>query len=159
MKNQNQILSFPVLMGGLVVTGGLLIFAILLSNYLIPQASTFSIPTAEFTVVSGPTQTSMPSSTPELVITIQPTQNENGFGAGIYVQIEGTGGDGLRFRSLPGINSETIFVAFEPEVFLIQSGPENGDGYVWWYLAAPYDPTRVGWAAESFLAPIGNQAP
>jgi hypothetical protein len=30
------------------------------------------------------------------------------------------------------------------------------DGYVWWYLVAPYDETRVGWAAADFLSYIAE---
>ena len=42
------------------------------------------------------------------------------------------------------------FLAYDSEVFVIQDGPREVDGYVWWYLVAPYDETRVGWAAADF---------
>ncbi len=31
---------------------------------------------------------------------------------------------------------------------------KQADGYTWWYLVAPYDSTRAGWAAADFLAVV-----
>ena len=55
-----------------------------------------------------------------------------------------------RVRSAPSINAEPLFLAFDAEVFVVQDGPQQADGYTWWYLAAPYDQTRTGWAASNF---------
>lgn len=71
---------------------------------------------------------------------------------GVYVQ-PSTGGEGLRIRSQPGLNSE-FFSAFDSEVFLVTKGPEQADGFTWWYLTASYDTSRAGWAAQDFLAVI-----
>jgi len=76
------------------------------------------------------------------------------FGAGIYVQISGTGGDGLRLRQQPGTGSEVMFMGYEAEVFKVMDGPKEQDGYIWWYLTAPYDESRSGWAASNFLTVI-----
>jgi len=38
-------------------------------------------------------------------------------GIGAYVQITGTGGDGLRIHSAPGQNSDTVFLGEESEHF------------------------------------------
>jgi hypothetical protein len=73
-----------------------------------------------------------------------------------YVQITGTGGDGLRLRTEAGLGSEVRFLGLEDEVFLIQDGPQNADGYVWWYLVAPFDETRRGWAVSNFLQVVQN---
>jgi hypothetical protein len=68
-----------------------------------------------------------------------------------YVQISGTGGDGLRLRASPGINSDPLFLGNDSEVFLVIDGPSQADGYTWWYLTAPYDQTRSGWAVANYL--------
>ena len=33
-------------------------------------------------------------------------------------------------------------------MFLVEDGPQEVDGYIWWFLQAPYDETRNGWAAR-----------
>jgi len=65
-----------------------------------------------------------------------------------------TGTDGLRIRSAPGLNTETVFRGEESEAFLVKDGPQTVDGYTWWYVVAPYDDTRAGWAAAEFLAVV-----
>jgi hypothetical protein len=75
-------------------------------------------------------------------------------GVGGYVQITGTDGEGLRLRADPGLNGTSIFLGYDEEVFEVRDGPQEVDGYVWWYLVAPYDETRAGWAAADFLGAI-----
>jgi hypothetical protein len=58
----------------------------------------------------------------------------------------------LRIRSDPGLTGEPVFLGFDSEVFIVEDGPREVDGYVWWYLVAPYDDTRAGWAAADFLS-------
>ena len=70
------------------------------------------------------------------------------------MQITGTEGAGLRIRSEPGQNSETVFLGEEEETFKVKDGPKQADGHTWWYVVAPYDETRAGWAAADFLAVV-----
>jgi len=70
---------------------------------------------------------------------------------GMTVRISGTGGDGLRLRREPGTNATPIFLGAENEVFIIKSGPQSVDGYTWWFLEAPYDASRAGWAVANYL--------
>jgi hypothetical protein len=95
-----------------------------------------------------PTLTSLPP-TP----TLPPTPAPGEFALGAYVQVD-TGGDALRIRAEPGLNSDPLFLAFDAEVFLVTDGPRSADGYTWWYLAASYDTARTGWAAQDFLTVI-----
>jgi hypothetical protein len=71
-----------------------------------------------------------------------------------YVQITGTDGDGLRLRASPSLSSDPLFLGFDAEVFLVVDGPKESDGYTWWYLTAPYDQTRSGWAVVNYLVSI-----
>lgn len=85
---------------------------------------------------------------PALSITI------DGIQVGLFVQIYGTGGDGLRLRREPGTNADILFLGYESEVFKVVDGPKEADGFTWWYLTAPYDEKRSGWAASRFLRVI-----
>ena len=77
----------------------------------------------------------------------------------MYVQIYGTGGDGLRLRSEPGIESSILFLGYESEAFQVTDGPQLVDGYTWWYLTAPYDKERSGWAVADFLRVVQLETP
>ncbi len=106
---------------------------------------------ADLTVIAAPTSTS--SAPPTATIDpFAPTPAPTGIAVGNYVQITGTEGEGLRIRSEPGLNGEPQFMGYDSEVFVVKDGPREVDGFVWWYLVAPYDETRVGWAAADFLS-------
>ncbi len=88
--------------------------------------------------------------------TVPPIQQGIDFAIGAYVQVTGTGGDGLRLRDRPGLDGNVLLVASEAEVFKLADGPVDMDGYVWWSLVGPFDETRRGWAAENYLVHIQN---
>jgi hypothetical protein len=75
---------------------------------------------------------------------------------GSYVQVSGTGTDGLRLREEPGLGGKILFVGMESEVFRVDDGPRDADGYTWWYLVAPFDENRRGWAVSNYLAIAQN---
>lgn len=75
---------------------------------------------------------------------------------GDSVQISGTGGDGLRLRSTPGLQGDVLYLGYEGEVFQIVDGPQEIDGYTWWNLTAPYDEKVHGWAVSNFLIVLQN---
>ncbi len=116
-------------------------------------------PTAVITVILAPTST--PTLLPGESVAQTPTPEEGmvigGIGKGLYVQIYGTGGDGLRLRGSASTSGEIRFLGYESEVFLVTDGPKNADGYIWWYLTAPYDESRSGWAVADFLKVIEIQ--
>lgn len=71
---------------------------------------------------------------------------------GAYVQVVGTGDAGfLNLRSEATIESEVNYLAIENEVFQIQAGPTDADGFTWWYLVDPATNTRFGWAVQNYL--------
>jgi len=110
---------------------------------------------AAMTVIPAPSQTPAVQNnlfftpTPSLAA---PSVGGGRFAPGVYVQITGTEGEGLRLRTAPGTSSEVRFLAFDAEVFKVIDGTKMADGYTWWYLEAPYDQTRSGWAAQDFLS-------
>ncbi len=112
---------------------------------------------AALTVIPAPSST--PRTLPPTLTPIPPTAMPSPTPAagqiavGVYVQVA-TGGDALRVRAEPGLSTDPLFLAFDSEVFLVTNGPQQADGYTWWYLTASYDATRAGWAAQDFLTVI-----
>jgi hypothetical protein len=154
--NLRYFLNRWVIVGGLVIAGTLLLMTLITIGWTSPRFSrTVGFVPADLTMIPAPTHTPnvMPTSTidPQLPT---PTHAADSFGLGGYVQIKGTEGEGLRIRSAPGLNSDTVFRGEDAEVFVIKDGPQSTDGYTWWYLVAPYDSTRAGWAASDFLSVV-----
>ena len=77
-------------------------------------------------------------------------------GIGLFVQVSGTGGDGLRLRKGPGLGYEMQFLGLDGELFQIGDGPVDADGYKWWFVVGSYDESRQGWAAADFLTLVPN---
>jgi hypothetical protein len=117
--------------------------------------------TAAITVIAMPTSTPVPptpTQTPPVTPTttgLPPPPPQN-ISIDAYVQVRGTGGDGLRLRTEPGLNSDVRMLGLEDEVFLVQDGPQEVDGYTWWYLVGPFDETRRGWAVSNFMIVVQN---
>jgi hypothetical protein len=146
-----QLFSKWVILGSLVLTGLLLLItAISIGVTDARQTSDVGFAPADVTVIPAPTLTSGVPPTPT-IDPFAPTPAPTGIALGNYVQITGTNGEGLHIRSEPGLNSTSEFLGFDSEVFIIQDGPRTADGYTWWYLVAPYDQSRAGWAAADFL--------
>jgi hypothetical protein len=149
--NVRQFFNKWVVVGALAFTSLLtLITAIGIGLTSSPQISSVGFAPADLTVIPAPTGTSGAPPTPTIDPFASPTAPA-GIGIGNYVQISGTEGQGLRIRAQPGLDGAFQFLAYDSEVFLVQDGPREVDGYTWWYLVAPYDNTRVGWAAADFL--------
>ncbi len=149
--NVRDLINKWVILGALALAGLLLLItAIAIGLTSARQTTDVGFAPADVTVISAPTGTSGAPPTP----TIDPfatATSPAGIAIGNYVQITGTEGQGLRIRAEPGLGGAFQFLAYDSEVFVIQDGPREVDGYVWWYLVAPYDETRVGWAAADFL--------
>ncbi|HEY9152882.1 MAG TPA: SH3 domain-containing protein [Anaerolineales bacterium] len=155
MKRKSLINLWTIL-GAFVCAGFLLIVTWIGIQWMHPhQPSTAGFAAADLTVIPLPTatvQVSTPTVNPNLAASL--TAQPNQIAINSYVKISGTGTDGLRIRSAPGLNSDTVFRGEESETFMVKDGPQQADGYTWWYLVAPYDSTRAGWAAANFLAVV-----
>jgi hypothetical protein len=148
------ILNWRVILGGIFLAMmlclglGLLVLAFKPVN-LTQEAQ----PTAGLTIIPANTPTAPaitePAGTPSAVP--GSSNPEGGIKIGVYVQISGTGGEGLRLRSGPGVKYDPLFLGMEAEVYQVKGGPKDADGYTWWYLVAPYDQNRKGWAASKYL--------
>jgi hypothetical protein len=150
----NQLFNKWVILGALLFAGLLLLIAAIAIGFTSPlRSSDVGFAPANLTVIPASTVTS--SAPPTATIDpFAPTPAPIGIAIGNYVQITGTDGEGLRIRMEPGLNSEPQFLGYDSEVFIVRDGPREADGYVWWYLVAPYDEARAGWAAADFLSYI-----
>lgn len=146
---------------GWVVLGGLALMGLLVWVFLsgLQPARTLN-PSEPAALVIIPAPTSTPKIAP--TATLEPTATAspvvvNGGGEiaiGAYVQITGTGGDGLRIRSGAGLTYQPHFLGYESEVFQVRDGPKDADGYTWWYVVASYDNNRSGWAVQNYLSVV-----
>jgi len=139
---------------GLGLTAATFLLLIITRSVHVPPG----IPTAVLTVIAlpsetpaplSPTQADQPTATPPQ---LPPAAEDIAIGS--YVQISGTGGDGLRLRAAPGLNSEVRMLGLEDEVFVVQDGPQIVDDYTWWYLEGLFDASRRGWAVANYLTVI-----
>ncbi|NWG33918.1 MAG: hypothetical protein HXY42_05710 [Chloroflexi bacterium] len=146
-----QLFNKWVILGALSLAGLLLLVTFLSIGWIhSPQSPDVGFAPAYLTII--PASTATPNVTPTATLDpFAPSPTPTGLTVGGYAQITGTGGEGLRIRSAPGLSGEPVFLGLDSEVFLVKDGPREADGYVWWYIAAPYDEARAGWAAADFL--------
>ncbi len=152
----NQLFTWPVILGALGVAVVLMVISLAGTGWLNPLGgSEPDLGLAAVTVIPAPSGTPMvQAAAPTDAGLAQTPAAATVITVGAYVQISGTEGEGLRVRSAPGLSADPIFLAYDEEVFEVRDGPQDADGYTWWYLVAPYDETRAGWAAANFLALI-----
>jgi hypothetical protein len=143
------------LSGGLIA---LVLLSIVWGNILyapMPAPAQRALPL--FTVYPAPTLTDIPptpSWTPEISpIPGVPTVLPGTIAAGMMVEVNGTGGDGLNLRDAPNTNGKVLFRVFEHELFRVVDGPQQSNGYTWWLLQGVIDSNRQGWGVENYLKP------
>ncbi len=153
-----KLLTPGVIIGTLLFGGFLVLMTLALINVSRPPQSPAGIVTAALTVIPAPTKapptpTTVPE-TPTPMPGVPPAPAQGDLGVGSFVEIVGTEGAGLRMRVAPGLNQTPEFVGLENEIFKIEAGPEEADGYSWWFLVAPFEPDRSGWAVSNYLQPV-----
>lgn len=126
-----------------------------------PENRLYPVGTALVQLIPAPSDTPVlptfiPTETPAEIPGTPPPPPPGVISIGAYVQIRGTGSDGLRFRSEPSLQGAVRFVAIEAEVFRVVDGPREADGYTWWYLVAPYDENLKGWCVSNYLQVVQN---
>jgi len=110
---------------------------------------------AALTVIPAPLTTPTPA-----IVAEEPTlapSSAHVVEKGAYVQIRGTGGDGLRLRDMPSLSANIKYLGMDDETFIIIDGPSLQDGFTWWHLESPSDQIRNGWAVSDYLQAINDQ--
>jgi hypothetical protein len=155
----STIVNWRVILGGiflaLILCLGLSVLTLAIKPEKTPQQAQ---PTAGLTIIPAntPTLLVLPDTPGSPSATPGNGDSQGGIEIGVYVQISGTGGEGLRLRSGPGVKNAPLFLGMEAEVYQVKDGPKDADGYTWWYLEAPYDQNRKGWAASKYLTIVAS---
>jgi hypothetical protein len=144
------------ILGALILAGLLFVgFLMFMANLRSPNQPQYYFSTAVITFLPAPTLTPVVSieatDQPNETATSEIRPTLGGISIGVYVIISGTDGNGLNLREGPGTSNKTITIGMDAETFLVKDGPQEADGYTWWFLQAPYDETRNGWAAADYL--------
>ncbi len=153
-----DVLNPWVIAGSILTASVLVVLSFLAAGWLAPSSRTAYQGGGAITVIPVPTATQTPLPTPTEIPLVSPTPaGTSGIRVGEYVQITGTGGEGLRLRRDPSLNGEIAYLGYEGEIYLVKGGPEDRDGYLWWQLEAPLNPSLQGWAVSNYLVPAQNQ--
>lgn len=150
-----------------VIAGALVTASLLLLLTLLPLLATRSRSAApgEATVVLTLVAANTSTPTAPAAAPIQspgagteaPTPPPGVVSVGAFVQVVGTGGDGLRLRDQPSLAGQVLMLGSEAEIFRVEEGPREADGYTWWYLVGPFDANRKGWAVVNYLQAVQGQ--
>ncbi len=156
-----RLFNIKVIFGAIAFTG--VVFTIFIGVLWSGKANrTAQAPaTAILNIIEAPTNTPIapnatatPISTPTSTGQALPPGED--ISIGDYVQVSGTGGDGLRLHDTAGVSSKVRYVAIDSEVFTVQDGPVEADGYVWWLLQDPYAENAAGWGVSNYLVVVQN---
>jgi len=161
LKALKTLLNIKVILGAIVFGVG--VFAILVGILWTAKAKSITqIPaTAILSTIEAPTETPLTpittqTSTPSPTNSQQLPPPSGDIAIGNYVQVNGTGGDGLRLHNTAEVSSKVNHIAIEAEYFLVKDGPINADGYLWWELQDPYTENIVGWGVANYLKVVQN---
>ncbi len=122
------------------------------SDETLTPSPTFTAEVSPSATVSllTPTSAITPTSTVVLTVGTPPvTTAPTEIRPGALVVITGTGGGGLRLRSLATTDADVLATGREGTVVTVLEGPVEADGYVWWKVRTPDG--DEGWAAANWL--------
>ena len=151
MKKKNLIITISVF--------SILLISLSLILFFIINPTSKSSYASEIILLPGKTNTPvLPTLTPTVsmvsTVSIRPSPLPGTIGIDGFVQVFGTDGTSLNIRLSPGLDGNIVFQALDGELFVIQDGPINSDGYTWWQIKSSVDANRIGWAVDNYLAPI-----
>jgi len=139
------------ILGAVLVAGGLLVLTLVLIGWTSArQAPALGFVPADLTII--PPRQPRPVQQRRRYRPARP--HLPGRSASVPMCRSRDGGRGLAHPREPGQGGDTVFIGEESEIFQVKEGPQQVDGYTWWYLVAPYDETRAGWAAADYLLAV-----
>jgi len=160
-KNLRSLFSIKVILGGIFFAVGVFaVFVIILWSAKahditqVPATAILNVIKAPTATPIAPVQTPTPVTTPDSAQQTPPPSGD--IAIGDYVQVTGTGGEGLRLHKSAGVSGEVQYVAIDTEVFTVKDGPIEADGYAWWLLQDPYTDNAAGWGVSNYLVVVKN---
>lgn len=111
-------------------------------------------PTYTPTLSAAPITATTSISATVAVVTPSPAPTGGKFAINQQVQVVGTEGEGVRFRTGPGLSYVTTTILQDGDVLTVVGGPETVDGFTWWRLQTAAG--AIGWAAEDNLEPVNQ---
>ncbi len=116
--------------------------------------ATPTLPPVAQAIVQSPPPVVLQGPTLEAIV-LSPTPEQ--ITTGKRVVVYDVGETQLNVRDLPGTtNTIVLFRASDGEIFVVVDGPQQANGFVWWKIADPLNPNRLGWAAENYLRVVSN---
>lgn len=109
-------------------------------------------PTFTPTLASVPITATVSISSTVAVATPLPAPTGGAFAINQQVQVTGTEGEGIRFRTGPGLSYVTTTILEDGTILTVVGGPETVDGFTWWRLQT--DAGAIGWAVENNLQAV-----
>jgi len=157
MEKIRSLFNRRVIGGALLIAFIMFCFMVFAILFIRSDTTPASQGTAVLSVIPAPTATQTrfvitPLDSNTATLKTPPTPPPGVIAIGAYVQVTGTGVDGLRLRDEPGLDGQVQLLGSETEVFLVFDGPIESDNYTWWYLVGPYDESRKGWAVTNYLS-------
>ncbi len=156
-----SLFNIKVIFGAIVFAG--VVFAVFIGGLWSGKANRIAQApaTAILNIIEAPTNTPIAPKTTSTPIsaptsTGQALPPSGDISIGDYVQVSGTGGDGLRLHDTAGVSSKVRYIAIDSEVFTVNDGPLEADGYVWWLLQDPYTENAAGWGVSNYLVVVQN---
>ena len=111
-------------------------------------------PTFTPTVASAAITTTLAVSPTLSAATPQPAPTGGKFEINQRVEVAGTEGEGIRFRTGPGLSYVTTSILDDGDVLTVVGGPETVDGFTWWRLQTAAG--AIGWAVENNLQAVSQ---
>lgn len=161
--NTGHFIDIKVIVGAVVF--GIVVFSALVAIlWSLKSTSSGQAPsTAILKIIEAPTQTPLgmlasatPTPTPSITLAAPTPVGDRTIAIGNYVQVNGTGGDGLRLHNEASVSSKVNYIAIEAEIFIVKDGPVDANGYIWWKLEDPYTNIAAGWGVANYLKVVQN---
>jgi len=152
-----DLISPWVIVGALVIACLLTTVSLAVFNLGRSRQPAQTLSTAVINVIPAPTFTPEPTVAAVETPGAGTSLPSGPIAKGAQVKVTGTSGNGLRLRDQPGLNGKVLLLGTETEVFKVEDGPVETDGYTWWYLVSPFDPERKGWGVGDYLVVINPE--
>lgn len=124
----------------------------------VPQAAQVTFGAASTQIIAGGTSPSNLSLSGPTLAPVQLTPTPIAITLNSLVAVQGVDEDKLNVRDTAAVNGSTVlFRADEGEQFRVVEGPLQGDGFTWWRVQDPTNPSRSGWAVANYLTVVPQQ--